>query len=99
MTIKGLMVHHVRNDTCKKNHHNNGRKAAPLHSNLSPTVPTFTSRGIPPEVENCSIQRRDNEEVRDDKAFSGFAQRRRSSSEPAMETLTTYLPCWTLAQI
>ena len=93
---------------CKENHFRslyNETKNEPLHSKLSPhaptftsQAPTFTSQGTPPEVENCNIRGRDNEETKDANYFPGIYPVLKVRSEAATEHSATYLPCRTKAR-
>ena len=95
---KCLEVSHHRNDyqradgtscdKCKENHfrslHNEMK-----NSNLSPYAPTFTSQGTPPEVKNCNIRGRGNEETKDVNYFPGICPVLKVRSEAATEHSAT----------
>lgn len=87
-------------DKCKKNHHrslHSERKSKPLESNLRPVAPVLISQVTPPVAENRSIQR-SNVKISDVQNVLGICLVQKSRLETAMETSTSYLLCWTLAQ-
>ena len=105
---KGLRAPHHSNDckradgttcgNCKKNYHrslHNDKRNEPMQPSLSHDATIFSSQGTPPEVENRSIQGRDDEKTQDVKNVLGICTVQKVKIR---DSGGTYLPCWILAQ-